>query len=143
MFALLQLIPFVGQFFKTVESVSGDIANVKVEQLHADTDDKKIASGERIVGLTAQRDVLIEESKHSKANIIVRGFLASGPIAYLDKIYVWDKVVGSIVGCSGHTEPGTCGAFTTDELTPDQWHVVWIVLGFYFCYEISQMWKKS
>lgn len=35
-------------------------------------------------------------------------------ILYLAKLVLWDKVMGSIVGCSGHTAPGTCMSFTTD-----------------------------
>ena len=53
------------------------------------------------------------------------------------KIFLWDKVIGSFVGCS-QAAKGTCGMFTTDALDPNLWQVVMVVLGFYFLADTSQ-----
>lgn len=37
-------------------------------------------------------------------------------VIYIAKAVIWDKVVASFVGCSGHTVPGTCDTFTTDPI---------------------------
>lgn len=51
---------------------------------------------------------------------------------YVAKSILWDKVVGSFVGCSGHTAPGTCMVFNTDPLAPELNWVFMAVIASYF-----------
>lgn len=43
---------------------------------------------------------------------------------YIAKLLVWDKVIGAFVGCVGHTAPGTCTLFTTDDVGAN---LAWVV----------------
>jgi hypothetical protein len=53
-------------------------------------------------------------------------------LVFYAKILLWDKVVGSFVGCSGHTAPGTCTSFQTDPVTG--YAAIWagLIMSFYF-----------
>jgi hypothetical protein len=52
--------------------------------------------------------------------------------AYVSKTILYDKVIGSFVGCSGHTLPGTCATFSTDGLGGDLQWVFMAVIASYF-----------
>jgi len=58
-------------------------------------------------------------------NGLLRAFIAIGPAAFVFKVFMWDKVLGS----------WTHGS--TDALDANLWLVVQTVLGFYFLSEIS------
>lgn len=52
--------------------------------------------------------------------------------AYVAKTILYDKVIGSFVGCAGKTLPGTCGTFSTDGLGGDLQWVFMAVIASYF-----------
>lgn len=112
-----------------ISKITGQIADVKIARAKADTDDKRIAADERIKSLEARRDVLVAESG-SRINTFMRFALAFGPMLYLNKIFVWDKVLGPITGG------------TTDPLDTNLWSVVIAVVSFYFLYDIAARWKR-
>lgn len=53
-------------------------------------------------------------------------------LVFYVKILLWDKVVGSFVGCVGHTLAGTCTTFQTDPVSGAA--AVWagLIMSFYF-----------
>jgi hypothetical protein len=108
-----------------ISRIVGKLADAKVELAKAETDDKRIEAGERVKTLEARRDVLVAESGN-RANAWMRLFIAFGPALYLNKIFIWDKVLGPITGGS------------TDALDDNLWKVVAAVIGFYFLYEASR-----
>jgi len=85
----------------------------------AKSDKEKIAADERIKTLQARRDVLIAEAGN-RVNGWMRAALAMPVAIILWKVFVYDKALGQ----------WTHG--TTDALSPELWHVVMIVIGFYF-----------
>jgi hypothetical protein len=131
----------LGLVTTTVQGITQAISNEKIALINATTDREKIEISERISSLTAQRDVLIADSNKSSVDMWMRVIAASGPVSYITKVFLWDKVIGSFAGCSGHTVPGTCELFTTDPVTADQWYVVLIVLGFYFVHSTVGLFK--
>jgi hypothetical protein len=52
------------------------------------------------------------------------------------KLYLWDKVIGSFVGCS-QAAAGTCGMFTTDPFDDNAWKIFGMVMAFYFVSELT------
>ena len=51
---------------------------------------------------------------------------------YVAKAVVWDKVIGSFVGCSGHTDPGTCLTFGTDPMYGElNWVFMTVITGYF------------
>jgi hypothetical protein len=132
----------VSGMFTTINGITAAIANEKLAQINAKTTEEQINSAERISTLQAQRDLMIAEAATSKLNIIVRSSIALGPALFLLKVFLWDKVIGSFAGCSGHTLPGTCSTFVTDPLDNNLWSVITIVLGFYFLYEGAKLFKR-
>jgi hypothetical protein len=108
-----------------ISRIVGKIADAKVAHANAETDKERIAAGERVKTLEARRDVLVAESGN-RINAWMRLFIASGPALYLNKIFIWDKVLGPLTGGS------------TDALDDNLWKVVAAVIGFYFLYEASR-----
>lgn len=117
MFGFLGLI--LPGLFQTINSITNAIANEKIAQLKATTEEDKLASQERINTLEAKRAAMLADSQHSSLDMWVRAGLAVGPSAYITKIFLWDKVLKMGV---------------TDPVTPDQWQVLMAVVGFYFLY---------
>jgi hypothetical protein len=136
--SLLTAIPsLISGMFGTINGVSKALSDAKIAAINAKTAEEKIHADEQVSTLQARRDVLIgEAASGSRLNMIIRAGLALGPLAILLKVFLWDKVIGSLAGCS-QAAKGTCGQFVTDPLDPNLWNVVTIVLGFYFVSEIS------
>lgn len=136
MWAILTSIPgLISGLFGSINHITDAISNEKIAGLNAKTQEEQIASNERVKTLEARRDLMIAEAGTSRLNIYVRSLLALGPASVLLKIFLWDKVIGSFAGCSGHTLPGTCKSFLTDALDPNLWAVITAVIGFYFLTE--------
>lgn len=111
-----------------ISKITGQIADAKIAAIHATTDKEKVASEERARALEARRDVLIAEGSFTRLNVFMRFALAFGPMLYLNKIFIWDKVL-------------KLGA--TDPLKDDNlWAVVIAVVSFYFLYDIAARWKR-
>ena len=126
----LDLISIIPNAFRTVDNITNAIANGAV------TERDRIQSEEKIKSLTARRDVLISEAGVSRLNIFMRSAMAMSVVVVLAKLLIWDKVIGSLVGCSAAPR-GTCGLFTTDPLDDNQWRIIMVVVGFYFVAEIT------
>lgn len=131
---ILDILSIIPSAFKTVDNITNAISNERIAKINAGTDGERIAADERIKALEQRRAVLIAEAGVSRANIIVRSIFAVPIIVVLWKLLVWDKVIGSLVGCSSAAR-GTCGIFTTDPFDDNQWKIIMIVIGFYFLYE--------
>lgn len=119
--AILGLLGLLPKAFGTIDNITNAIANEKIEQIKATTEQEKTASLERQAALEASRDVLIEDAKHSNLDIYIRSAFAIGPLTYLTKIYIYDKVLD--LG-------------STDPLDPNLWNVVMVTIGFYFLHAI-------
>lgn len=111
---------FLLSLINPIGKIAESLAQAYAAKQSATTDQERIAADAKIKTLEARRDVLVAESRHP-GNVIMRGLLALPVAAILWKIFVWDKCLG-------------LGATT---MSPDTWHVVWIVLGFYFLAEIA------
>jgi hypothetical protein len=127
---------FFKGLFGTVDGITKAISDQKIAAINATTEKERIHANEMVLTLQARRDVMIAESAHSKINIWMRAAISVGPTSVLLKIFLWDKVIGSFVGCSQAVK-GTCGIFTTDPLDANLWQVIMVVLGFYFLADTS------
>lgn len=137
-FSLILGLPgLISGLFGTINGITTAISNQKIAVINATTEQERIAAQERVNTLQARRDVLIAEAgSGSRLNLIMRTVIAAGPAGVILKLFLWDKVIGSLVGCS-QAARGTCGIFTTDPLDANQWTVITIVLGFYFVTEVT------
>lgn len=125
---------FLSGLFGTINHVTDALSNEKIAVINAKTEAERLASQERVNTLTLRRDLMIAEAATSGLNIKMRFIIALGPASILLKIFLWDKVIGSFIGCS-QAIPGTCKIFVTDSLDQNLWQVVSIVVGFYFLCE--------
>jgi hypothetical protein len=106
-----------------IEKITEAIIKARADAENAQTAQEKIAADERVATLQARRDVLIKEAGVSRLNIIMRAGVALAVNIIIWKLLVWDKALGQWT--HGHT----------DDLSPELWHVIMVVIGFYFLYE--------
>lgn len=127
---------FFTGLFGTLNGITSAISNAQIAKINATSAEEVARIQETLNTLQARRDVMIAESAHSNLNGIMRFTIAVGPAVYLCKIFLWDKVVGAIFGCTVVGAAG-CSSFNTDALDANLWNVVMVVLGFYFLYDAS------
>ena len=115
----------------TITSITGEIANAKIAQINATSDVEKTQIAAKIDQLQAQRDVLIADStsKSGWVDQTTRFFLTLPIILYLNKVIVWDKVVGSWPG------------YSTDTIHTPEMYLLKAVLGFFFLYSTAKIFK--
>lgn len=141
------ILSFVTGLGGTVSEITKSISNVQIARAKAETDQERIKHDAEIRELTARRDVLVAEAGHrlvAAINACVRAALAVGPISYVLKYYLWDKVIGAFVGCAnlqGKAKPG-CETFATDGLSPQMAAVLTAVIAFYLGYNVLARWRK-
>jgi hypothetical protein len=115
-----------------ITRITKSIADTRIAIETTKTDRERIHSEETLRSLEMRRSVLIAEAANPAAarmNAGIRFFIAIGPAAYLNKIFLWDKVIGSFAGY-------TPDMFTTDPLNdPNLANVMAAVLGFYFLFD--------
>lgn len=137
---LLSLIPGA---FSTINGITNAISNTKIAALNAKTDQERIAAEEQVKTLEVRRDVLVAESA-SPWNGLMRFMLALGPMVILNKLLIWDKVIGSFNHCSGklgELNAVSCSTFRTDIIDSNTWWVITAVVGFYFLAESIRRFK--
>lgn len=106
-----------------IEHITKAIVQARIASTTAATDQERIAADERVKTLEQRRAVLVAEASVTKANVLVRSFIALPVGILIWKVLVWDKALGQWTGGR------------TDALDPNLWNVVTMVLGFYFLYE--------
>jgi hypothetical protein len=137
MLSIVGLIPTILTFLTgisgTVGKVSDNIKELEIKREQTKSDEKLKQIDAEILALHDKKDVLVAEAG-SRVNAIFRVILALPAFFILWKLMVHDKVIGSIVGCSGPAARGLegCGKYLTDPLDTNQWWVIGAVIGFYF-----------
>lgn len=131
MFGLLSLIPGL---FTTINGITKAISDERITAIKAKTDQERIAAEERAKALEAKRDVMVASSAYP-FDTVIRSLMAISIVAIDLKIFLIDKVIGSLAGCVGEFGqlPG-CEIFRTDPLSTEQIAFVGAVHGFYFLY---------
>lgn len=140
MLGFLTFIPdLLKGLFGTINNVTSALSNERINLVNATTDRERAEITGRIEALQIQRDVLVADAAKSKLDLYLRTAAALGPIAYVDKYYLWDKVIGSLAGCVGKMDEATaksCAIFTTDPVSTEEWILVGIVYGFLFVHSM-------
>jgi hypothetical protein len=95
-----------------IAAITEMIANLRIAEQNAETEELRIAHQTSRAQLEARRDVL-----QNRISNIVQGLWAAPFIMYTWKLIVWDKMLG-------------LGA--TDPLSPELYYMQWTILGFYF-----------
>jgi hypothetical protein len=133
LFTIITALTGLGGVFK---SISADISNVQIAKVNAQTQQEKDQLNLREQELHDKRAVIVAEAG-SRINAIMRALAAIGPILYLFKVFVFDKVIGSLLGYACFQ--GKCSIFTTDKLDDNLWGIVLLVLSFYFVADLKNL----
>lgn len=129
---ILSLLGLIPDALKTVNGITSAIANERLKKIQAKTDQDKISADERIKHLEAIRDVRLSKTDNPLTSFMMFMY-GIGPVIILTKIYVWDKTIGSFMGCAGINGANPeCAVFRTDPLDPNLWWVITAQIAFYF-----------
>lgn len=126
---------FSGGFFNnistTINNITKAISDEKIAQINATSDVEKTQISAKIDQLQSQRDVLIANSNSGIGWIdeIIRFGLAVPLIAYVNKLVLYDKVIGS------------WGTYSTDGLGTTELTVLSAILGYLFLYSAMKIFK--
>jgi hypothetical protein len=140
MLSITGLIALITGLAGPIASVIAKVTDLKLAQVQATTDVESLHIAAQI-DEAHDRLMILQAEAGSRLNSIIRGLLAFGPMIYLNKVFVWDKVIGSLWGQS--CVKGVCSVFNTDALDSNLWTVVTVVLSFYFLYDIAASWRKK
>lgn len=127
---LTGIVSFLPSAFGTINKVTDAIANERLKQIQAKTDQEKVASEERVKTLEAQRDALVAESNRSKMPIFVQSVIGLAVAFTVTKLLVWDKALNTLT--DGFTPP----------LGSDLRWVLMTTIGFYFLSSTASILKK-
>lgn len=142
MFGLGSILGALTGLIGPIISVTERITDLKIEQAKSKTDVEKAKIQRDIQEAEDRQQVLVAEAGF-RINATMRWIIALGPTVYLTKLFIWDKVLGSLVGCTGAmavTE--ACSTFKTDGLDSNLWWVVLAIIAFYFSYDIAARLRK-
>jgi len=111
------------------------ISSLEIAKITAKTAVEKAVIEAQIEEVHDKRAVIIAAAGNrlwAAIIAIVQLLIASGPICYLTKIFLWDKVIGAFAGCVGRNVPASCKLYETDPLDPYLWMVIMTIISFYF-----------
>ena len=115
------MLAFLGTLFglliPAVDRIGGKIADAKVAQANAITDQERIAAEERVKTLEARRDVLVADTANGGLASWIRPLFALPFVVYLWKLVIWDKVLSLGV---------------TDPLSQELDDIMMMIIGAYF-----------
>lgn len=138
---MLNLIASLVGLAGPLKFITGKLADLGIARAQAKTDQERNKIDEQIEEAHDRRAVLVAEANQRIGVIInagFRAFLAMPAGIVLWKLLVWDKVVGSFMGCAGPLAARNpdCVTFRTDPLDVNQWAIIGAVAAFYFAYDI-------
>lgn len=127
---LLAILGFITKFIDPITAIGKDIAQYKLAQVNATTEQARIEAGEHIDALQQKRMVMVAESATSRVNMWVRCFMALPIGCVLWKLCFWDIALGQ----------WTHGV--TERIDDHIWYLIYTVTGFYFMFEITKAMKR-
>lgn len=108
-----------------LREISRDLKDAYQAKLDAKNDAERIAADERLAILEARKTTILA-AQSSPAERWVRPAIAFPFVLYINKLVIWDKLLGYGV---------------TDNLSAELWQILWIVLGSYFVDAGIKKWK--
>lgn len=114
-------------------SLGNKIVDLQKDKVIARTDVEKQEIQGEIELAHDRRATLVAEAAYRLTaiiNVVMRTAIASAAAVLLWKLWVWDKVIGSLSGCAAKVLG--CEVFRTDPLDANQWYLIIAIVAFYF-----------
>lgn len=127
------MLAFLGLLLPGAVQLAMKIADLYTARQAANTELEKAQIDAAIKSLENQRDVILKSQDNPWTAKIYWSLVvaaASGPIVYISKIFLMDKVLASLIG-------KTPNIFWTDPLDDNLWKIVAIVFGFLFVSKLT------
>lgn len=134
---MLSILGFLTGLGPLIAQVSNKILELRMKQTESKSDVEKAKISAELEALHDRKAVLIAEAGNkfsATCNNIVRTTIGLSVAIFISKVFVWDKTLGSLVGCSGRLTDAlkqACSTFTTDGLDPTLAGLVVAVSAFY------------
>lgn len=149
---MLSILGFITGLAPMLTQVANNITDLQKLKVKAQSD-TELANINRQIQEAHDRTLILQAEAASRLGLLLNGgmrFLMALPVAvFLNKLLVWDKVVGSFYSCANGLDKVNgvirdgCKSFVTDSLDSNTWYVVLGICGFYFAYDFgSKMLKK-
>lgn len=131
------ILGFITGLAGPLANVVSKISDLQIAKVQASTDTERLHIDAQI-SESHDRMMVLQAEAGSRINAIMRFLLALGPMVFLVKVFIFDKVLGSLLGYGKGGD-----IFSTDPLDSNLWAVVTAVLGFYFLYDIAASWRRK
>lgn len=133
---LSMILGFVTGLAGPIANVVSKISDLQIAKVQASTDQERLHIDAQI-SEAHDRMMVLQSEAGTRINAIMRFMIALGPMLFLSKVFIFDKVIGSFMG---HAKGGEI--WSTDPLDSNLWAVITAVLAFYFMYDIAASWRK-
>lgn len=137
------ILAFITGLAGPLSTIASKIIDLQEAKINATSAEKKDKITQQIEESHDRRSEIIAQAGDRLATIVTnvaRFALTIPTVIVLNKLMVWDKVVGSIEGCSGNSiypsPEFSCYMFNTDPLSTNEWFAIGAVLAFFFSYDI-------
>lgn len=141
--AIISLVTGLGP---TVSAIGKQIVGYKIAKDNTESVREKNKIDQQISEAHDRRDIVVAEAGNRVAVVlkgIMRAAIAAGPVSYLLKISLYDKVIGSFYGCTGRIVANYCDTFRTDAVDTHIWVIFGGIVAFYFAYDMYSISRKS
>ena len=117
-------------------NISSKILELQTAKVNSKTDvDKAEIDAELQIAHDRKALLLAEAGDRltSIINVVTRTVMAIPAIFIIWKLWIWDKVIGSLSGCAGAAgQAEVCQTFRTDPISANEWYVIIAIYAFYF-----------
>lgn len=137
MFSITGIIGLITGLAGPLASLAGKLTDLQLAKVAAQSDHERMNIDAQI-SESHDRMMVLQAEAGNRLNAIMRFLLALGPMLFLNKVFIFDKVLGSFMG---HSKTGDM--WGTDALDSNLWGVVVAVLSFYFLYDIAASWRRK
>ena len=151
------ILAFITGLGPVVQAITSKIADLKMMKLKAETDSEKIEIQGRIEEAHDKRAVLVAQAG-SRIGIlflsIMQLLFVLPAAAFVNKILLWDKVVGALNGCAsvakvlpskaGYVKYQYCQTwFSTDPIDQNMWWIILAIVSFLFVTTLKNSFTKN
>ena len=149
---MLAIFSFVTGLAPMLAQITNKITDLQMLKAKAQADTEIREIDRRIEEAHDRRQIIVAEAASRIGTILnggMRALMALPVAVFLNKLLLWDKVVGSFAHCANGLDKvngviqNGCKSFVTDPLDSNTWYVVLGICGFYFAYDFgSKLLKK-
>jgi hypothetical protein len=151
------ILAFLTGLGPVVQAITGKITDLKMAKIKAESDIDKATIQAQIEEAHDKRAVLVAQAGHRIGALFLSlmqlAFVIPAAV-YINKILIWDKVIGAFDGCAGvvkvlpskagYVKYQACQAmYTTDPIDQNMWWIILAIVSFLFVTTIKNRFTRN